>query len=76
MNIIYAGYGVWNKCKDCTSVIQQDYENGTRKFFANNELVGDPSPGDRKYLFIVWQKNNVKYSAVIGENDGKGIDLP
>ena len=46
-------------------------------FVANNNLVGDPCPGERKYLFIIWQDGNgVTYSGVVGENDKKGIDLP
>jgi len=74
--ITYAGYGVWNKTRDATTAIKQAYAGGTRKFTANNDWVGDPSPGDRKYLFIEWDGGGFIASGVVGENDDRGITVP
>jgi hypothetical protein len=71
--INYAGYGVWDKTRDATSEIKQAYAKGTRKFLANNDWVGDPSPGDRKYLYIVWDGGGFTASGVVGEDDDRGV---
>lgn len=73
--ITYAGYGVWTKTVDVTQVIKQQYTGGTTKFLASNKLVGDPAPGERKYLYMVWRSGSATYSAVIGEDDSRGISL-
>jgi len=73
--ITNAGYGVWNNTIDVTSQVQQQYANGTRVFLAGNQY-GDPSPGDRKYLYIFWTINNgPAQSGVTGENDKRGIRI-
>ncbi len=74
-NITYAGYGVWNSTVDVTQVIKQQYTGGITKFVASNTLVSDPAPGERKYLYAVWKSGSASYSAVVGENDGRGISL-
>ena len=80
MQIIFAGYGVWNTVKDVTHQVQLQYDNKlqppTRTFYANNRYWGDPYPGERKYLFIVWNKAGVHGAGVIGEDDANGITLP
>ncbi|KWS02868.1 hypothetical protein AZ78_0414 [Lysobacter capsici AZ78] len=73
--ISYAGYGVWNSTNDVTSKVTQQYANKQREFFANNGDYGDPAPGERKYLYIVWN-NNGSASGVVGEDDSRGIILP
>lgn len=75
LTITFAGYGVWNSTNDVTSKVQQQYSNGQRHFTANNTDYGDPSPGNRKYLYIVWTLNG-QQSGVVGENDNVGINLP
>lgn len=73
--ISYAGYGVWNSTNDVTSKVNQQYANKQREFFANNTDYGDPAPGERKYLYIVWNNNGAS-SGVVGEDDSRGIILP
>jgi hypothetical protein len=73
--ISYAGYGVWNSTNDVTSKVSQQYANKQREFWANNGDYGDPAPGERKYLYIVWNSNGVD-SGVVGEDDSRGIVLP
>jgi len=75
LTITFAGYGVWNSTNDVTSKVQQQYNNGQRHFVANNGDYGDPAPGERKYLYIVWALNG-QQSGVVGENDDRGINLP
>lgn len=72
-SIDYAGYGVWNSTNDVTSKVRQQYGSGQRTFIANNGDYGDPSPGDRKYLYIVWNGSD---SGVVGEDDSRGITVP
>lgn len=74
--ITFAGYGVWNRTCDCTDAVRRAYGTGTRVFLANNDWCGDPSPGDRKYLFIVWNTPGGPASGVVGEDDSKGILVP
>ncbi|WP_408953689.1 hypothetical protein [Lysobacter sp. Hz 25] len=74
--ITFAGYGVWNSTNDVTSKVTQQYANGQRKFIANNGDYGDPAPGERKYLYIVWSFNGSTDSGVVGENDDRGIIVP
>jgi hypothetical protein len=74
--ITYAGYGVWEKTRDATTAIKGAYSRGIRKFLANNDWVGDPAPGDRKYLYIVWDGGGFPQSGVAGEGDSIGVDLP
>ncbi|MEM5300118.1 hypothetical protein VSR82_38635 [Burkholderia sp. JPY481] len=70
-----AGYGVWNNTIDVTDQVRQQYANGTRVFVAGNQY-GDPSPGDRKYLYIFWKVNDAPMqSGVTGENDNRGIRI-
>lgn len=71
--IVYAGYGVWNSTNNVTSKVRQQYNAGQRTFIANNGDYGDPSPGDRKYLYIVWDGSE---SGVVGEDDSRGITVP
>jgi hypothetical protein len=74
--ITYAGYGVWNNTCDCTAPVRRAYEGGMRVFTANNNWCGDPSPGDRKYLYIIWQTPIGPASGVVGEDDSRGIHVP
>lgn len=75
--IVYAGYGVWGYTRDATSPVVQAYSQGTRKFLANNSWVGDPKPGARKYLYILWKTSGGELqSGVVGEDDSRGITLP
>lgn len=74
--ITFAGYGVWNKTCDCTDAVRRAYGTGMRVFLANNNWCGDPSPGDRKYLFIIWNTAAGSSSGVVGEDDNKGIQVP
>jgi hypothetical protein len=74
--ITYAGYGVWERTRDATTAIKRAYAEGQRKFLANNDWVGDPAPGERKYLYIVWDGGGFPTSGVVGEDDGKGVNLP
>ncbi|MBM7867942.1 hypothetical protein GTO89_09370 [Heliobacterium gestii] len=76
MKVVYAGFGVWNSTNDATTAISKAYDKGQRTFLASNDWTGDPSPGNRKYLYIVWEQNGVTYSGVVGEGDSKGINLP
>jgi hypothetical protein len=76
ITITYAGYGCYDKTKDATGEIKKAHDNNTRKFLANNDWVGDPYPGARKYLYIAWNKGGAEYSGVVGENDDTGVVLP
>jgi hypothetical protein len=75
-SIEFAGYGVWDSTFDVTAKVRDQYGAGQRHFTANNGDYGDPSPGDRKYLYIVWKSGGQVASGVVGENDGKGVNLP
>jgi hypothetical protein len=72
----YAAYGVWNSTTDATGEVQKRYAGGQRQFQATNDLVGDPSYGTRKYLYIIWEQNGALFSGVVGEGDGTGIQVP
>jgi hypothetical protein len=74
-NIQSAGYGVWNQTLDCSSGIKQEYSSGKRVFLADNRF-GDPSPGNRKYIYIFWETNGQYFSGVTGEGDDRGITIP
>lgn len=77
LSIGYAGYGVWNSTNDVTSKVQEQYAGGQRTFFAKDIDYGDPSPGNRKYLYITWAKNEgFVQSGVVGQHDDRGIELP
>jgi len=67
--ILKAGYGVWNQTVDVTGVIQSLYNSGQRVFTAPPPNAGDPSHGNRKYLYAFWESNGRTYSGVVGEND-------
>jgi hypothetical protein len=74
-DISYAGYGVYNQTIDVTDGIKIEYGKGERVFLASNQF-GDPAPGERKYLYIVWKVGAQLHSGVTGENDKHGITLP
>ena len=74
--VLYAGYGVWNSVVDVTSTLSQRYIGGQKQFQADNNIWGDPAPGERKYLYAFWKNSNTIYSAVVGEDDSRGIVLP
>jgi hypothetical protein len=76
INITDAGYGCYGRTRDATVGIRKAYASGTRKFLANNDWTGDPYPGARKYLYIVWDEDGVDYSGVVGEGDDTGVVLP
>ena len=76
VTITYAGYGAGRNTRDATAAIRQSYAQGTRTFFANNDWVGDPAPGEGKYLYIVWEIDRVAYSGVVSEEDESGVSLP
>lgn len=76
VDIVYAGYGVWESTRDCTTAIKKAYAGGQRRFLATNDWVGDPAPGERKYLYILWNPGAYVESGVVGEDDGKGVNLP
>ncbi len=74
--ITYAGYGVWNRTVDVTGRVTAAYQKGQTVFLASNDWGGDPAPGERKYLFIVWREGNGATGAgVVGENDSTGVRL-
>jgi hypothetical protein len=74
--ITYAGYGVYNATVDATMLVSNAYSQGQRVFTAGNQWGGDPAPGSRKYLYIVWDLGHGSVSGVVGEGDGNGIILP
>ncbi len=74
--IIYAGFGVWNSTFDVTDKVKNQYEGGQRRFLADIAVYGDPSPGNRKYLFIIWNSSGALQSGVVGETDREGVNLP
>ncbi len=74
--IVYAGYGVYNQTGNATDPITRAYNSGQRVFVANNSWIGDPAPGERKYLYIVWDGPGGRQSGVTGEDDQRGISIP
>jgi hypothetical protein len=74
--IQYAGYGVYNSTNDATQLVQQAYAGGMRNFTAGNQWGGDPAPGERKYLYILWNQNGGEVSGVTGEGDQRGVQVP
>ena len=76
--ILYAGYGFRNTTWDVTEAVKAAYDHGTRDFLANNnQWGGDPAPGQKKSLFIVWKDNGDHLNlGVVPEGDPKGILLP
>ncbi len=76
-NIQYAGYGVWDQTIDITDAVKAAYTSkNQRVFLANNDWGGDPSPGNRKYIYIYWQNGSQYYSGVTGEGDTRGVTIP
>ena len=67
--IMYAGYGSGGSVVDVTAAVAGAYSGGQREFSASNDLGGDPAPGERKYLFILWAQESALGSAVTGEED-------
>jgi hypothetical protein len=55
VRIIVAGYGTQNTVRDATEAVQGAFDDGKTSFQANNDLIGDPAPGQDKVLFIAWQ---------------------
>lgn len=53
--LVYAGYGHGTKVFDVTHIVQKQWNNGDKKFNANSDIYGDPCPGEKKALFIVWK---------------------
>jgi len=74
--ILFAGYGVYNSTNNATQLVQQAYAGGMRTFVAGNQWGGDPAPGERKYLYIVWDQGVGAGSGVTGEGDQRGILVP
>ncbi len=74
-HIVYAGDGVGNGTVDASEAIARFYAAGQREFAAGNDL-GDPAPGEKKYLFIVWAQGSVLTSGVAGEGDDQPIVIP
>jgi hypothetical protein len=74
--IQYAGYGVYNSTNNATQLVQQAYAGGMRNFTAGNQWGGDPAPGERKYLYIVWNQGGDPGSGVTGEGDNHGVQVP
>ncbi len=75
-HIIYAGYGEGNSVVDVTEPVANSYRDGQREFSASNDLGGDPAPGEKKYLFIVWAQQSVLASGLTGEGDERAISVP
>jgi len=83
-NVIYAGYGCYNKTWDVSTaaygrmVDAFDASQPSVTFFAANDAWGgDPAPGLRKYFFIAWKQGDAPVnSGVVGENDGTGVVVP
>jgi hypothetical protein len=85
-NVIYAGYGCYNKTWTVTGEAQGQMADSLGAgqpsvtfFAANDAWGGDPAPGLRKYFFIAWQQNppfGPINSGVVGENDGTGVVVP
>lgn len=75
--ITFAGYGCYNGTNDATVSVRNAYATGQRTFVANNTIGGgDPAPGKRKYLYIVWDAGDGPMSGVTGEGDQNGILVP
>jgi hypothetical protein len=72
--IEYAGYGVYNRTINVTAGIRDEYGSGKRVFLADNRF-GDPAPGEKKYLYILWSVGSEKVSGVTGEGS-QGIIVP
>jgi hypothetical protein len=63
--IVYAGYGYSNQVNDVTDKVKQQYRSGMREFKGLDSEYGDPSVGNIKSLYIVWQNaQGVKDSGV------------
>jgi hypothetical protein len=73
VTIVFAGYGIHNLTIDVTKPIADAKNRGQSVFLANNNWGGDPAPGQRKYLYIVWEQGDERVSGVTGEDDGNGI---
>jgi hypothetical protein len=54
VRIIVAGYGTQNTVREATEAVQGAFDEGKTSFQANNDLIGDPAPGQDKVLFIAW----------------------
>ena len=75
--VTFAGYGCYNRTNVVTQNVASAYAGGQKSFTANNLIGGgDPFPGARKYLYIVWDSGDGPSSGVTGEGDDNGINLP
>ena len=68
-SIIYAGYGCYLGTYDVTATVKQQIKNGQTVLKAIDETYGDPAPGLRKYLYLIWKEGEVHKSGVTGEGD-------
>ena len=76
VTITYAGYGARGNTRDATAAIRRAYAEGSRTFWAGNDWVGDPAPGEGKMLCIVWDQDGIACSGIVAEDDEEGITLP
>ncbi|MTV51061.1 hypothetical protein GJ688_19380 [Heliobacillus mobilis] len=72
-SVIYAGYGCYRKTYDVTGIITTKLRNGQTTIHASNDVFGDPAPGDKKYLYVVWKEGDLLKSGVTGEGDNLNL---
>jgi hypothetical protein len=60
--------------QDATQVLEQ-WKDGVRKFNANSRTYGDPCPGIKKALFIIWSVNGKMFSGTSIDWDNTWFEL-
>jgi hypothetical protein len=76
ISIVAAGYGYGNTVRDAKDAVRGAYRDGKRQFAAENNLVGDPFPGQTKCLFIWWQDAGAPAGGVVLEHEDAVITIP
>jgi UDP-2,3-diacylglucosamine pyrophosphatase LpxH len=73
--VIYAGYGYGTSVTDVTNKVLEQWKDGVRKFNANSRTYGDPCPGIKKALFIIWSVNGKMFSGTSIDWDNTWFEL-
>lgn len=68
--LLYAGYGMYNRTFDVTEKVWQSYQAGQRRFKATNDAFGDPARGFDKVLFVLFADHRgLQRGWIAREND-------
>ena len=77
ITIIRASYGAGGRGRDVTSILQSQVRNGRLDFTVNNySLGGDPAPGARKSLTVIYTNGGRGEQRQASINEGGRLSIP